>query len=102
MDTVYPPVEVVDADGFHKLAAGAVEQHLLVDLGHAPLLLELRLFPKHTDTRRERPSLIFRAAHRSQQTGNASLTEIVSGQNSSEEASAILSDTKTVSSKIVT
>ena len=61
MYTIDSPVKVVNANCFHKLAAGAMEQHLLIDLGDTSLLLKLSLLPiitKHPDTKPQTNTLL--------------------------------------------
>lgn len=48
MYTIDSPIKVVNANCFHKFTAGAMKQHLLIDLRDTSLLLELSLFPKIT------------------------------------------------------
>ena len=45
MNAVYSPIKVMNANCFYKLAAGAMKQHLFVNLRHASFFLELSLFP---------------------------------------------------------
>lgn len=48
VDAVDSPVKVVNANRLHELTAGAMEQHLFINLRHASFFLELSLFPKNT------------------------------------------------------
>lgn len=45
MYTIYSPVEVMNANCFHKFTAGTMKEHLFINLRHASFLLELSLFP---------------------------------------------------------
>lgn len=45
MDTIYSPIEVMNANCFHKFAAGTMKEHLFINLRHASFFLELSLFP---------------------------------------------------------
>lgn len=51
VDTIYSPVEVMNANGFHKFTAGSVKEHLLIDLRYTSFLLELSLLPKNASQR---------------------------------------------------
>lgn len=48
MDTIYSPIEVMNANCFHKFTAGTMKEHLFINLRHASFFLELSLFPKNT------------------------------------------------------
>ena len=48
VEAVDSPVKVVNANRLHELTAGAMEQHLFINLRHASFFLELSLFPKNT------------------------------------------------------
>lgn len=45
MEAVDSPVKVVNANRLHELTAGAMEEHLFINLRHASFFLELSLFP---------------------------------------------------------
>lgn len=55
--TIDSPIKVVNANCFHKFTAGAMKQHLLIDLRDTSLFLELSLFPKiikHSNTKTQK------------------------------------------------